>query len=60
MWALWYRLQYALDDSRADKEYGNWFTRFWCRWNNHACGVVWYSSGYEPGMYCKRCGENLG
>lgn len=32
----------------------------WCRFVGHP-GVVFYNtSGYEPDMRCKRCGEDLG
>jgi hypothetical protein len=32
----------------------------WCRIRGHHGGVVWYSSGLEPDMTCKDCGEDLG
>lgn len=32
-----------------------------CRIKGHSCGVVWFnSSGLEPDMHCKNCGDNLG
>ncbi len=36
------------------------WTSFWCRLRGHPYGVVWYSSGYEPDMHCKNCGDDLG
>jgi len=32
----------------------------WCRLRGHPEGVVYYSSGFEPDMRCKTCGEDLG
>lgn len=31
-----------------------------CRMRNHPCGVVWFTSDYEPDMHCKNCGDDLG
>jgi hypothetical protein len=39
---------------------GNYLARCWCRAKGHPCGVVWNSSGLEPDMACKDCGEDLG
>lgn len=30
-----------------------------CRIKGHPNGVIWYSSGYEPDMSCKDCGDQL-
>lgn len=55
----WWR--YLLDDSRADKDYGTWLSRAWCRLEHHRCGV-WFCNvgGTEPDYRCKGCGEDLG
>lgn len=42
------------------KVFGNYLARCLCRARNHPAGVVWYSSGYEPDMTCRECGEDLG
>lgn len=35
--------------------------RFACRWRGHPAGVYWFTStGTEPDMRCKGCGEDLG
>lgn len=32
-----------------------------CRWRNHPAGVKWVNtSGLEPDMRCRNCGEDLG
>ena len=32
-----------------------------CRWRGHPCGPIFYNpNGYEPNMYCKNCGDDLG
>lgn len=37
------------------------FTAFFCRWQGHPDGVVWYNTnGLEPDMTCKNCGDDLG
>jgi hypothetical protein len=54
----WWR--YVLDDSRSDHGYGNWLERAYCRVTGHRCGVIWNSSGLEPDMRCRCCGEDLG
>ena len=55
------RLRYVLNDHHADKGYGTWISRAWCRWRGHPAGVWFYTmSGSEPDMRCKGCGENLG
>ncbi len=37
------------------------WTNFICRIKGHPCGVVYYNStGLEPDMHCKNCGEDLG
>ena len=34
--------------------------RIICRINRHSSGPVWYnSSGFEPDMTCKNCGDEL-
>ena len=34
---------------------------FFCRASGHKCGVVWYNTtGMEPDMTCKGCGDDLG
>lgn len=34
---------------------------FWCRMRGHRPGVYWYNtSGLEPDMHCRGCGDNLG
>ena len=56
---MWWR--YILDDSHADKQYGNYVTRLFCRVNGHPCGVYFYNvGGSEPDMHCRGCGEDLG
>lgn len=30
-----------------------------CRIKGHPAGPVWYSSGFEPDMSCKNCGDEL-
>jgi hypothetical protein len=54
----WWR--YVLDDSRADKQYGNALTRFWCRVNGHSSVHFYNVGGLEPDMRCVECGEDLG
>ena len=39
---------------------GSWFNVLWCRMRGHPAGVIWYSSGWEPNMHCKNCGDDLG
>ena len=40
---------------------GNYLSRCWCRLRNHPAGVNWYNpGGFEPDMYCRGCGEDLG
>jgi hypothetical protein len=36
------------------------FLNLWCRIRNHPHGVIWDSTGLEPNMQCKDCGEDLG
>ena len=44
-----------------DSHYTNWLNRIWCRWRGHPAGVWWYNvNRYEPDMYCKNCGDDLG
>lgn len=31
-----------------------------CRAKGHPYGVVWYTTGDEPDMTCKNCGDDLG
>lgn len=59
---LYWRIRYAFDDSKADKEDCESYWRRWkCRFGGHKCGVVWYNpGGFEPDMHCKNCGEDLG
>ena len=61
---VWYLVDYPyylLDDSNADKDYGNYFTRCWCRFSKHKCGVIFYNvAGLEPDTHCKNCGEDIG
>lgn len=38
----------------------SWFTVLRCRIKGHKCGVVWYNTtGLEPDMTCKNCGDDL-
>jgi hypothetical protein len=38
----------------------NWFEVIKCRIQGHRPGVIWYhSTGLEPNMTCKGCGDNL-
>lgn len=31
----------------------------YCRARKHPSGPIWYSSGLEPDMSCKNCGDEL-
>jgi hypothetical protein len=56
---IWWR--YILDDSFANKGYGTYLSRIWCRIRRHPSGP-WFANagGLEPDMRCKDCGEDLG
>jgi len=32
----------------------------WCRIKGHPKGPIWFTSGFDPDMQCKDCGEDLG
>jgi len=55
----WWKYLLEKPDWRS-KKYTSWWIRFWCRVNGHPYGVWWYSSGSEPDMRCKNCGDELG
>jgi hypothetical protein len=46
----------------APREWGHvsWPRTILCRLRGHPAGVYWYSSGFEPDMHCKECGDDLG
>jgi len=47
--------------SKKEPGWASWWTTIKCRATGHRCGVVWYtSSGLEPDMTCKVCGDDLG
>jgi len=40
--------------------YSNILRTALCRARNHPCGVLWYNStGTEPNMTCRNCGDDL-
>jgi hypothetical protein len=49
---------------KTDKDSGDYtgrIRRAFCRFRGHPYGVVWYTtSGDEPEMICKNCGDYLG
>lgn len=54
----WY--EYLFSKGLFDDGLVEGLRRFMCRIDGHSCGVMWYSSGFEPNMNCKNCGEYLG
>jgi len=36
------------------------WTAFWCRLKGHSCGVILFTSNFEPDMRCKNCNDDLG
>mgnify|MGYP001062513248 CR=1 FL=1 len=52
--------QYLFEKKNSDYDY-SWWTVIKCRISGHKCGVYWYTStGFEPDMTCKGCGDDLG
>lgn len=51
----WLRYMFGSKDPDS-----TWANTLYCRWCGHPGGVYWYSSGHEPDMHCKNCGDNLG
>lgn len=52
---LWVEYMFPPKDSDS-----TWSNTLWCRWCAHPGGVYWYSSGNDPDMHCKNCGDYLG
>jgi hypothetical protein len=44
---------------RSDYYDAPWWVVIPCRARGHA-GPVWFSSGTEPNMHCKNCGDDIG
>lgn len=60
LYLYWFTLnwwKYLLGKKCSDY---SWWKVIKCRATGHKCGVVWYSSGFEPDMTCKGCGDDLG
>lgn len=57
----WYEYLFSFDQFSG--MYGASLTEklvcIWCRLKGHPSGPVWYSSGFDPNMQCKDCGEDL-
>ena len=54
------RLKYALDFSCYCCKWSTFWQKvkiFICRLRGHPNGPTWYSSGFEPDMRCKDCGD---
>jgi hypothetical protein len=54
----WYKYLFSdlnwADDGRFHK-----LQVIWCRIKGHPRGPIWFSSGFEPDMSCKDCGDEL-
>ena len=59
---IWFSLdwwKYLLEPKSSNDV--SWFAVFNCRRKGHPCGVVYFNStGLEPDMRCKDCGDDLG